>query len=508
MMLRIKMLETDLQYQLTDYADRTSSANIERDIFFRELTTHAMYKAQRDRAWEIWTKNPREKFETELAQLVRSGVCNIQNKNGHEYIYMPGFFVQRVREAWSDIENQERLDFPNESRLKFDVPPEMLRQIDEFDIVKFLHHPQKDDLPIIQLLFSEPKLGSTFFLASYAESRLLDAAIAKIRAFLIQKESRGACLARMREFFPDRFLQANTIMDIIIKNPIGCTTCMRSSDETLFLMWKKICEFIVEAASPKAAPPSETEIGIQQGALIIKAYSTYYSELSAQKSQKETLLEDLYAKLAAPPYFRTLPDIYKLYAKNGKTFLEIIGHEEISAFLLKKTQDNSDRDDLPPILGFYDETKQKCFARKEMVLPALSALIASTRKSVLESIKKRWYAISKDYGSEAAMRNDAAFEALLAKTVKRFKPFILILHTDGKMRFLRGEFASAADPNAARLFYGTELKSLTALYNINRHSVMREVTIKLPFWYSIPIFTAIARLFHGNRAAVIDDDDE
>ncbi|MDR2509784.1 MAG: hypothetical protein LBC77_03970 [Spirochaetaceae bacterium] len=502
------MTETDLQFLLIDYADRNSTAFIERDVFFKELASQALYKAQKDRRWEVWTKRPREKFDIELSALIESGVCSVQKNGGIEYLYMPSFFVERVRSAWEKIDQQVSNIFPSEKKIKISTPPDIIKIYSTTDFIKLLRDPQTSDLPLIQLNFTKT-LGSTIMLASFSEARLLDAALSKIRRALMIKEIRGFCLKRMRSVFPDRFMQANTIIDLIVKNPIGCTIYLRGGDENAFMIWIKLCEFIKESAQSETTPPTEADFAVQQAAEIIGVYNSFYRSIAAEKNEKENRLLEMYEHISEPPYFWTLTDIYKITGKNGKPVIDSIRHEEISDFILKRTYDTGDSIVQPPLLVFYDEYKEKCFAKKELVFTAFGALITASRKEIAEAIRRRWHKIIRDYSMEAAMKSDMAFETLLIKEVKSIKPFVLILHQDTKLRLLRKEFSANDNTRDSieKYFHGGELKSLTALYALNRKNILTDIKLGLPFWYSIPLLVAIIRIFRGQTRDICDDDE-
>lgn len=498
------MNDTDLQAILAEYADRNGTPYIESQAFYKDLAQHALHRAQKDRSWEVWTKRPREKFESDLKALVVSGVCSIQNTSGKEFIYLPEFFVARVRFAWTNIEKQEKNIFPSEKQIKFSPPADVLKHITEKEIVKFLREDHASDIPIIKYTFAN-NLGSTFFLAAFSESRLLDAAISKMRLFLVSKDNRGFCLTRIRSVFPDRFMQANTIMDLIVKNPIGCIKYMRDGNEDAFIMWIKLCEFINEMCGSETTPPTEADIAVRQSTEFIKAYNNYYRELAADKGEKESLLDDLYTRLSAPPYFWKFTDIYKVQVKNNKPIIESVKHEVISEYILKHTHDADDSIALPPLVIFYDEFKEKRFIKKEVVFTAFNALISDSRKEIMSYIHKRWYKIMKKYGSEPAMKNDLAFEALLIKVIKQLKPFVTILHQDAKLRLLQKEFA-APGSEYSKMFLNGDIKQLGELYNIDRRHIIKDVQLSLPVWHSIPVLIGIIRFFKGKQEH--EDEDE
>ncbi|MDR2481814.1 MAG: hypothetical protein LBD07_05970 [Spirochaetaceae bacterium] len=501
------MPETDLRSLLMDYANRNDSAYIECGAFIKELSAQALYKSQRNRQWEIWTERPKDRFNGELKLLIKSGVCSIQKRTGAEYVYMPSFFVERVRSAWLNIENQDKEIFPNDKKIRHIPPPELLKTVSVDNFIELLENPQKEDLPIIQLSFSG-KLGKTYLLGSFTEVRLLDAAISKIRRCLLNKDNKSFCLKRIGSLFPDRIIQTNTIIDTITKNPISCIRLMRDGDEKTFMIWKKLGEFIKESAHSGSEPLTDTDIAIQQGAEIINVYSSFFMETSIAQNEKSVFLSEIYEKISEEPHFWTFTEIYNIQGKNNSPITESISHEEIRDYILKKTYDNGDDFLLPPFLVFYNEYKEKCLVKKELLFSAFGHLIISSRKNIIEAVEQRWRTILKMYRIEPAMKNDAAFETLLIKIIKRIKPFVLVLHQDTRLPLLKKEMHadSAVNSDIGKYFHGCELRTFSALYELERRSILKNVKISLPFWYSITLFVAILRILKGKSRS--DENDE
>lgn len=500
------MHEIDLRSLLVDHADRNGSPFIDREAFFKELSTQALYRAQKDRKWEVWTEHPREKFDSELNALIKAGICSIQKNSGIVYVYMPLFFVERIRALWLDIENQEKFCFPNDSNLKVAPPKELLHTFVCEDLIKQLREPQKGDLPIIMITFSSG-MGHTYILSSFTESRLLDAAVAKMRVFLRGSENKTQCLGRIRGVLPDNAMQTGLVIETILKNPISCVTMMRDGDASSFEIWNRICQFVKDTVRPENTQMSDADRAARQGAEIIDVYRRFFQELAEERYERENILRDIYDHMTDPPYFWTFNMIYRIHTIKGKPAIELIHHDEINNYILKRSYDTGDSFVQPPLLVFYDEFKEKCFARKETVFPGFSALIASSRKAVSDMLHKRWYRILRGYNIEAAMKSDLMFETLLIKVLKRVKPFVLILYQDTKLILLRKEFSAQESVSEHEKFFrGVDLKPLALLYNLDRKSIMQDVKLSLPFWYSISILFSIIRFFKGRSEMLAGDD--
>ena len=93
---------------------------------------------------------------------------------------------------------------------------------------------------------------------------------------------------------------------------------------------------------------------------------------------------------------------------------------------------------------------------------------------------------------------DEAFIAELAAQVESRFPVLEALIRDRLLPIVRDESAARGDlpPDVARLFYKDDLIPLDELFDLSRKSLLVDAKMLMPFWYSVPILSSLARLVH------------
>jgi hypothetical protein len=159
--------------------------------------------------------------------------------------------------------------------------------------------------------------------------------------------------------------------------------------------------------------------------------------------------------------------------------------------------------ELPALLIFYSEKGDKekgeqLFIFKDKVFPLCAKLLADVRPQVQKAILIRWQEILRDFHREDAMDQDQAFEKLVESCVYQFAPTIGILIRDKRFYLINAESerARGLSSEASMIFSNNgTLLPLSTLLLLKRKALLADARLLLPFWYSIPILTAIIVFF-------------
>jgi hypothetical protein len=131
--------------------------------------------------------------------------------------------------------------------------------------------------------------------------------------------------------------------------------------------------------------------------------------------------------------------------------------------------------------------------------------IAEVRPALRSRLLEQWKRLLEDFKSCSAMETDEAFLAELSAQLESRFPILDALIRDRLLSFVRDEAAARGElpPDVARLFYKDDLIPLDELLDLSRKSLLVDAKMLLPFWYSVPVFSSLARLVHrltANRA--------
>ncbi len=117
--------------------------------------------------------------------------------------------------------------------------------------------------------------------------------------------------------------------------------------------------------------------------------------------------------------------------------------------------------------------------------------------SVHDTLKQEWYDTLKEYKTLPEMNDEKAFNARLEKEVEKNSPILYSLLNATFLSVLNMEMTSTSqkENSQAHLFYGDDLLPYATLLMLSRQTILYDAKILLPFWYTIPFFTWLAKLF-------------
>jgi hypothetical protein len=488
---------TDLYSILKEYAQKTRGAYVEKNTFIESLLVMARYRARTQPVWSMWTVRPREKFQYELDELVRKGMVVVEIKEKTEYLFIPGFYTECVREAWAAVDHNSMLSFPDTGTLKEDIPNQYIKAVDfETEFAALLSQPQAEDIPIINVIFPD-NCGSMLVLSSIITARLLESAIHKIKYFIGEKNNREFFFNKLSSQFPNLANHADALLSMLLENPYECKTRIKDAESTDFTLWVGLCSFIREMLMEEGRAPSDLDISILQSICIIDAFTAYYRDAAIENdpgAQIAAVFESCFNK---PPFLYTMREISEFADESGTPLVDRFSLEEVNVALRKKTAVTSESIHLPEILAFVGEKSEKWLVLKDKLYYAFDLLIPEARRTLRKIIYNRWFSVIKKYRVEPAMKQAENFERLIIETVQEEFPVIAAVYTDGKFIITKEELRFDAETLEIinHFFYDRLLLPLHRILNLDRSEIIKAIQSALPFWYSIPVIVSIIRFF-------------
>ncbi|MDR2181624.1 MAG: hypothetical protein LBN92_02980, partial [Treponema sp.] len=124
-------------------------------------------------------------------------------------------------------------------------------------------------------------------------------------------------------------------------------------------------------------------------------------------------------------------------------------------------------------------------------------LFVEARQVVIRAISQRWKKMLAEFGKEPAMENDRDFERLIARSVEEYAPMLSALLKDQKLYLVHEEMRDSEKglPPSTHFFENTELLPLRVLLMLKRKELLSDIKLLMPFWYSIPVISAIIAFF-------------
>ena len=486
---------TDLYSILVSYANKNNSPYIEIGSFLDYLGRYARQNSEKQPEWNKWVQDRTVKFWSEVSALAEEGKCELLSDTVDGRIYMPHFYLELLNRAYQNAEEESDLPFPGEESLRITLPENQTRPLNAgYDIPTYLEHPQDTNLPIIKIIFGDG-FGSALVLSGMIPRRLTEIAILKIRNYLRKYGNTEYALRKLNAQIQSNDSSLRDLINRILLRPLECYGAIESGGEFSYLFWAHFSILIKEDIKKKKERLPE-DVGAFQSVLIIEAISAYYRSLAIKRREMELAFKSLEQRLAKPPYLYTLNEILRFTSDKGVLLLKMYTKEALEEWLKKKITE-SKNNELPDLLVVKGPGDERCFLQKDKTLALCFRLLADARVRVKDAVSNQWRRLLTQYQSEPAMNNDAEFEKLLAKLTRRMCPVLANLFDDPKLLLINDEIErkQSGTSAAGKLFSNGQLLSYATLYFVARKEMLLDIKLGLPFWYSMPIVTALIAFF-------------
>jgi hypothetical protein len=180
----------------------------------------------------------------------------------------------------------------------------------------------------------------------------------------------------------------------------------------------------------------------------------------------------------------------------GSPLLSKFSQEDFERKLREKST-KADEGSLPELL-FISTGSRRVFVAKDKALLLTVKQIAEARTELRSRLLDQWRKLLEDFRSCPAMIEDEAFLAELHGQIGARFPMLDALLSSRLLPLVRDEAAAAGDlpPEVARLFYKDDLVPINELLDLERKGLLVDARMLMPFWYSVPILSSLARFIH------------
>ena len=264
-----------------------------------------------------------------------------------------------------------------------------------------------------------------------------------------------------------------------------------------FYFWNQLCYFIRQDFE-KVKDRTSEHTNILQSIAISEIWTGALKEKASKKQQKELALHELEEALEKPPFFFSMEGILKLTDSKGKLLYGQISEEELKDFLQKLTTE-CPNNELPRLLVFKIETGARYFIFKDRVFQLVIRLSNEAHDTVEKNLTEKWFNALSNYKKLPEMKDSKLFENCIKKEVKICSPVLYALLNANFLTML--SFESERN-NDVRLFSNGKLLPYSDLLMLKSSTILSNAKMMLPFWYTIPIISWIARLLKKKNTTV------
>ena len=495
---------TDLYPLLKAYAAKITSPYIEIGVFLEFLQKYAGRKVQDNPEWGKWLTNPGIQFWSELSGLVENDTCVLMEDETGGHLYLPFYYIDKINDIYNDPDNEADLPFPTEESLNFTIPENQLAIISLGDLNLFFDEfrkKNKDDASenwgpnqIVKMLFPD-NLGSVLLLAGMIPRKLLESAMLKVRHYIRIRGNKEFVLHKLSPQFQGNEKYLQEMLDQLMMRPIDCLTSLEKSDDFAYIFWTYFCSLIKIDINKRNDALSE-DIAAVQAANIIELCNGFYKTISTKKREREIAFRNLEINMGRIPCHYRKDEILKFCTDKGLPLLGMYSLQELDEYIKRKTT-QTNKDELPEWFLLRGDNSRQWYVRKDKYLFLCVKMLLDTRPAVEKAIAKRWTKLLKEFRKDSTMEKDADFEKMLGTYTAEFNYLLTVLLADQRLPWVYEETERLHGPisPSLRIFKSGALLPLSALYALHRKNMLNDVKIRLPFWYSTPVLTAILGFF-------------
>jgi hypothetical protein len=486
---------TDLYSILRAYAHKNNSPFVKIDVFLEFLEKYALFMAKEQPEWIQWTRDVGAKFWNELPEYTKNGKCVLMTDAPEGPVYMAYFLVEKLRELYKSVDKAADLPFPGEDSLKITLPEDQIKVLElRINLTPYFEKPAESFLPVIKLLFPDD-LGSALILAPMIPRQLVEAALFKVQYYLQQHNNREYAQHKLIPRMPGKDQRLRDTLDQILNNPLDALPEIETCGDFSYNLWNHFC-FLIKTDIQKKNEKLPGDIAVAQAACIIETCCQLYRSRIQKSRVRETAFYQLELCMDKPPFYFSMEAITQFINHKGKPLLGQYSAEELENYIRQRTSE-SQNNEVPEWLLFQGKNDERWFLKKYQLLPLLARMIPEARTHVQKAVIGRWIKMIREFQSEPAMENDPDFEKLLAVCTYSCLPLLSVFLEDDKLFWVYDEFerTHGTIPLESRVFEREKLLPLSSLFQIKRRDALLGAKVALPFWYSFPLFTAIAAFF-------------
>ena len=474
------------------FASRQKSGIIDYFEFCDYLKKYSQHHLEEQPVLACYLENTDSALQKELDKLIETHQIVMMTTSGDKQaIVVTGYYIEKFAERYDEIATNPTLPFPSEADLPRKTPKEIITRETAADLIsKMMARQELNDKTLYGLILPHDS-PSILLPSTVSVKTLIEDAIGKIQSMLKKEEHHDYFCKKITISNPGREMIAKNFFNAFVdKNDHSIETLSSTTDT--FYLWNQLC-FFIKQDYEKIKDYTQEDLSILQAVYITEIAANYFKNKAQEKAKKDSAIKTLENLLLKPPYYFTFDQIIKFTDNKGIPLLGQYSEEELKNYLHSKTQEAGIQE-LPELLVFKTYDEQRYFIFKSKVIQLILRLCTDARTSVQEAIKSNWTKVLRSFDFLPEMKDQAAFEDRLEREVRIQSPILSALLTASFTPLLSYETTGSDDTGKISLFVNGHLLPYSEILLIDKAKLLADAKIVLPFWYTTPFFSWIARL--------------
>ena len=411
-------------------------------------------------------------------------------------IVLPEHYARIFLEEYRRMDENPDVPFPDEDSLKTIVPSEWIQAISlESDLATIVDTSQERSVPLYRLVFPEG-LKPIVIPSNFVPAKLIEYAVLKVRQYLRRGANKEFLFNKLLYAFASKEQVLKDAFSLVLTRPYEAVEELRkSSSDFTFSFWAYLSSHLKKDLDKKSDKSPE-DSAIFQASVVCEIFANYYKGKSQRIVDLELAFKALDAALRKPPFHFNLDEIALFKDSKGAALLGKYSREELESWL-KEATTKANPGSLPELFIIPMASGRRSYVAKDRMLPLAMRLIGEARAEIRGKILHEWKRLLEEFSTIPPMEDDKAWRRELAMRVEERFPLLDALLKDRLLPLVHDEYASKGEApgELERFFYRGDLVPLDELLELPRKTMVADARMLLPFWYSVPILAAFARLF-------------
>jgi len=485
----------DVYSLIRSFANRNDLSVLEYKGFAQAVQRQARLSDQSEPLYRDLSLNPDVVLIPRLYMLAKERKIALETVgNEIKAIVLPERYEEAFRQEFRRVDDNPDVPFPDEEGLKISVPDDWIQTIAvDTDLGLISEGSGRRDVPLFRIAFPDG-VRSFVIPSDFVPDKLLEYALLKLRQYLRKGANKEFMYNKLVGAFPGKEGLLKDTLSGILTKPYEAIESMKTSESDFtYPFWAYFISAIkkdLEKKKDKAAEDWSTH----QAAIICEFYANYYKGKAQRLVDLESAVKALDSGIRKPPFNFTIDEILSFRDSKGAPVLGKFGRDELEARIKEKST-KAEPGRLPELL-VVSTGGRRAFVAKDRALLLVVRQIAEARSDIRTRLIEQWHGLLGDFRTCPPMDDDAAFIGELSLQIEARFPILDALIRDRLLPLVRDEAASRSElpPDVARLFYKDDLIPLDELLDLSRKGLLADARMLLPFWYTIPVISTIARL--------------
>jgi hypothetical protein len=439
-----------------------------------------------------------EQIEAMVLELAEKAGFVVSTEAGRpRVISFPDYHVMALIDEYRQLTVDANKSFPREDTVPAPLPAGQLIVADvKAQLGALLETSAPGMKGVVKLQFPEG-IDSLVVPQESIGTDLVEAAMARISRYLQDGKNQGYAEAKLVGALKgNEVLVRQTLEDVVLR-PKKAAAAVLSPTDFGFKFWTHLSNLVLQDMRAKPEKTDQDQ-GACQSSFII-GYAVFHKKGAVQREQEWAAdRKSLEGQVRKAPFVFGFQDLYQLKDSKGATYVAKHSRDFIHSFLKEKSV-RSGEETVPYLVRVHAAAQKKdYFIQRDLLVPVFLKKLTEATEELRTQYLNEWTEEIREDRTPSAARSDAEFRRDVEIRVKEGFPLLAAL-ANGGLLYLAGDAANLSQvaKDDLRKCFAVEsiLRPFDELLNLSRVKLLKDVRIFLPFWLTMPVVSAIVRLF-------------